>query len=337
MSTKNAFVIPNLCQTVPLLLLILVSELCVLVWTLTELPFSWAQLGLRSITVQWIVLLSAAALCQLRPLLSRFSLRTGWLLCFVVILVTGLTVIGLGYWLVRPQAFSVGHFFRLGLAVSILAAMVLRYFQILQQVIENNQAEVSSRLDALQARIKPHFLFNSLNTISELIATRPQAAEDAVENLSTLFRANLRQTSSFCALQQEIDLVKGYLELEQWRLGERLSVDWQESLDDPSAAVPVLCLQPLVENAIVHGIAPQPSGGCIRVSVLQSPRVTTLMVENPIDPTRPGHTGHGVGLDNVRHRLSVLYGDAARCQVEQSDRLYKVTVVLPRSSVQEGT
>lgn len=308
-----------------------------LIWTLTELPFSWIQLGLRSITVQWIVLLSAAALCQLRPVLPRLSLRLGWLACFTTIVVIGLSVIGLGYWLIQPEGFNVAHYCRLGLALSLLAAMVLRYFQILQQVIDHNQAEMSSRLDALQARIKPHFLFNSLNTIAELIASRPQAAEDAVENLSTLFRANLRQTSSFCSLQQEIDLVRGYLELEQWRLGDRLSIDWTLSLDDPEASVPVLCLQPLVENAVVHGIAPQPAGGTIRISALQSPRVTTLLVENSVDPTQTGHHGHGVGLDNVRHRLQVLYGETARCQVEQREDFYKVTLVLPRSTIEDET
>lgn len=330
MTSNRAFFIPNLCQTLPLLWLVLISELCVLIWTLAEPVFLWTQLGLRSITVQWIVLLSAAALCQVRRFLPRLSLKAGWLLCFLTIETIGLVVICLGLWLVKPDAFSLGVIGRLGLAIGLLAAMVLRYFQILQQVIDQNQAEISARMDALQARIKPHFLFNSLNTIAELIASRPQAAEDSVSHLSSLFRANLKATSSFCPLEQELALVRGYLELEQWRLGERLEVQWRESLSDPVSPVPVLCLQPLVENAIVHGVAPQQNGGSIRISVLQTPRVTTLVVENSIDARRPGHRGHGVGLDNVKRRLQVLYGEAARCQVEKTDVFFKVTLVIPQ-------
>lgn len=315
----------------PLLLLVLVSELCVLIWSLAEPQFSWTQLGLRSITVQWIVLLSAAALCQLRPLLPKLSLRLGWLLCFLTIEAIGLIVIGLAFWLVRPDEFRLELFVRLGLCIALLAGMVLRYFQILQLVIDQNQAEISARMNALQARIKPHFLFNSLNTIAELIASRPKAAEEAVENLSSLFRANLKETSSYCPLEQELSVVRGYLELEQWRLGQRLTVDWQESIADRTALVPVLCLQPLVENAIVHGVSRLPDGGTLGISVRQSPRVTTLVVENSVSEEGDKHRGHGVGLDNVRHRLRVLYGDAARCQVEQRDDFFKVTVIIPRA------
>jgi len=258
-------------------------------------------------------------------------------MCFLSIELIGISVVIIGYSFVRPHQLTVSGLIQASLSIAIIAAMVLRYFQLLQVVIDQNQAEISSRMDALQARIKPHFLFNSLNTIAELIASRPEAAETAVENLSSLFRANLKEKSSFCPLVTEIDLVKGYLELEQWRLGDRLRVEWRESIHDAQWPVPVLCLQPLVENAVVHGVASRTEGGDIIISALQTPRVTTLTVENGIGVGTGNHKGHGVGLDNVQRRLRVLYGNEARCRVEKTDDRYKVTVTLPKFAIESQT
>jgi two-component system sensor histidine kinase AlgZ len=315
-------------------MLILVSELCVLAWELAGMTFSWSQFGFRSLCIQWIVLLSAASLCRLRSVLPKLSVKQGWMLCFAIIELIGMVVVVSGLWAVKPNSLQFGLLVQVALAIGIVAAMVLRYFQLLQTVIDQNQAEITSRMDALQARIKPHFLFNSLNTIAELIVTRPNDAEQAVENLSTLFRANLKENSSFCPLSQEMHLVKGYLALEQWRLGERLRVHWNESIHDRNWPVPILCLQPLVENAVVHGVASQTAGGDIHIHILQTPRITTLSVENSIGNIKDAHNGHGVGLENVKHRLMVLYGVSARCRVERTERKYKVTLTLPRTGIE---
>lgn len=330
-SRHQNFILPDLCQTTSLLFLVLVSELCVLAWELADADFVWGRFGFRSIAVQWIVLLSAAALCRLRRFLPHLSLRMGWLVSFLIVEFIGIAVLMVGSFVLESAQITPLKLLQQGLAIGIIAAMVLRFFQLQQVVIEQSQAEVSSRMDALQARIKPHFLFNSLNTIAELINSRPVEAETAVENLSSLFRANLKQTSTFCELNQELSLVKGYLQLEKWRLDDRLRVNWQESLLDGSRPVPILCLQPLVENAVVHGIATQPNGGELHISALQTPRVTTLIVENDIGTEADGHHGHGIGLDNVRHRLNVLYGARARCSVERTERRYKVTLTLPKN------
>ncbi len=329
--SKSSFEIPDLCQTSSLLFLVLVSELLVLAWNLSDQSFQWSTFGISSLAMQWVVLLSAGGLCRLRPYLARWSLKKGWLLCFVLVQVIVVVVLLVVKFAFEPWAISRWGMFQQFLATSIVTAMVLRFFQLQQQVIDHSQAEVNSKMDALQARIKPHFLFNSLNTIAELVASRPEAAEKAVENLSSLFRANLKEKSSFCALQQEVSLVKGYLELEQWRLGGRLQVEWQESVHDRYWPVPILCLQPLVENAVVHGVASEPEGGLIKISVLQTPRITTLTVENTIGPAKDTHAGHGVGVDNVKRRLNVLYGEQARCRVERTDKYYKVTVTLPKN------
>ncbi|MDO7643625.1 MULTISPECIES: histidine kinase [Reinekea] len=323
-------VIPDICTSTALFFLVLVSELCVVAWELAGQSFRWAELGYRSLAVQWIVLLSAAALCRLRALLPYWSLRTGWLVCFATVQLIGLAVLLVSQRQVDAAAWNWAGVAQQSLAIGIVSAMVLRFFQLQQRVIDQSQAEISSQMDALQARIKPHFLFNSLNTIAELVVTRPVAAEQAVENLSALFRANLKTTSSFSPLAQELELVRGYLQLEQWRLTDRLSVLWQESVHDPDWPVPVLCLQPLVENAVVHGVAAQAAGGQIHIAVLQTPRVTTLSVTNAIGADGSGHVGHGVGLDNVQRRLGVLYGDRARCRIERTQDQYRVTLTLPK-------
>ena len=332
----RTYSIPDLCQTAPLLLLLLIGELTVLAWTLLDQSFSWQLFATRSLVVQWILLLSTAILCRLRRYLPSMSVQLGWLLCFAVIFLISLSTMTLGVRLVTRQWPGLWDLLQQLLAVAIISAMVLRYFQLLQQVLDHHHAELDSRMNALQARIKPHFLFNSLNTIAQLIATRPDDAELAVENLASLFRANLKETSSFCPLRQELTLVRGYLALERWRLGERLQLDWQESVHDPHWPVPVLCLQPLVENAVLHGIASMVKGGTVTVRILQTPRVTTLTVENSMATGNATHRGHGVGLANVQNRLQVLYGDQARCRVEKTRVTYKVILTLPKLKKEAG-
>lgn len=329
-SSQPHFEIPNLCQTQALLYLVLVSELCVLAWSLADFSFSWGVFALRSLSVQWIVLLAAALLCQLRRYcFNHWTLRKGWLVSFAVVELIVALVVLLGQLVLTDGVDSLALLQQL-LAAGIISAMVLRFFQLQQQVIAQSQAEANSRMDALQARIQPHFLFNSLNTISELVATRPEEAEAAIASLSVLFRASLAEKSRFCPLKDELNLVKGYLRLEKWRLGERLAVRWNESVTDMNWPVPVLCLQPLVENAVVHGISSNLAGGKILISVLQTPRITTLIVENSCPQSPSGHRGHGIGQDNVRNRLQALYGDAARYRIEQTAEQYKVTLTLPK-------
>lgn len=328
--TKKHFLLPNLCQTTNLLLLILVTELGVLTWELISPGFMWARMGYRSLIIQWMVLLSAAALCQIRPLLAKLSVAYGWLFAFScsfiissVVLISGQVVVNgwerINVWQVAQQL----------MAVAMITAMVLRYFQLQQHVIMQNKAELNSRLNALQARIKPHFLFNSLNTIAELIATKPEAAEAAVLNLSNLFRANLKETEGLSSIRQELDLIRGYLGIEQWRLGDRLVIDWNLPEDLRDWPVPVLSIQPIVENAIVHGIAASAEGGLLSIKVEQSQTLMTVVVVNTISSNDLISSGTGVALDNIRHRLAVIYGDLSELNIDTSHRQYKVTLIFP--------
>lgn len=327
--SRPHFILPNLCQTAPLVYMVLVAQVCVMAWELAGVDFYWSRFAFKSLAVQWIVLLSAAGLCALRPHLHKLTVRQGWWVCFALIEGVGIGVLVVIAFAAHRLSLAPIPIVQQAISVGLVALLVLRFFQLQQGVIEQNSAEATARMDALQARIKPHFLFNSLNTIAELINTRPTEAERSVENLASLFRANLKQTSAFCPLSEEVALVKGYVQLEQWRLGERLVVNWQVSLLNQQRKVPVLCLQPLVENAIVHGIATQKAGGELNISALQTPYVTTLIVENGIGDSVDEHKGHGVGLENVKHRLAVLYKGKARFLVEQTPSRYKVTMTLP--------
>ncbi|MFQ3229731.1 sensor histidine kinase [Reinekea sp.] len=327
---KKHFQLPDLCQTTSLLLLILVTELGVLTWELISPGFIWARMGYRSLVIQWMVLLSATALCQMKPILTKLTVTAGWILAFSgsfiissAVLITGQIVVSgferMDVWQVTQQV----------MAIAMITAMVLRYFQLQQHLIVQNKAELNSRLNALQARIKPHFLFNSLNTIAELIATKPEAAEVAVLNLSNLFRANLKETEGLSSIRQEIDLIRGYLGIEQWRLGERLTVHWQlpEPLQD--WPVPVLSIQPIVENAIVHGIAVSEVGGELTIKVEQNKTQMTVTVVNTVTSSQVVFTGHGVALENIRHRLAVIYGDQSKLTIDSTGNHYKVILVFP--------
>ena len=328
--TKKHFLLPELCQTTNLLLLILVTELGVFTWELVSPGFIWARMGYRSLVIQWMVLLSATVLCQLKPILARLSVAYGWLLAFSTSVIVSSAVLIIGQTLVfgweRINGWQMAQQL---MAIAMLAAMVLRYFQLQQHVIVQNKAELNARLNALQARIKPHFLFNSLNTIAELIATKPDAAEVAVVNLSNLFRANLKETEGLSSIRQEVDLVRGYLSIEQWRLGERLAVEWQ--LPEPLRdwPVPILSIQPIVENAIVHGIAACEEGGQLSIMIQQSETRMIVVVTNSVSSNQTKLSGHGVALENIRHRFAAIYGELSELKIERTTNQYKVTLIFP--------
>jgi two-component system sensor histidine kinase AlgZ len=191
------------------------------------------------------------------------------------------------------------------------------------------RAEGEARYQALQARIRPHFLFNSLNSIAALIGVRPREAETAVEDLAQLFRAGLSETTRRIPLGEELEVTRAYLRTESLRLGERLRVRWE--IDDglEQHRVPPLCLQPLVENAVTHGIEPLPSGGEVVIGIRQADGRLLIRVENPTPAQAQESLGARSALDNIRQRLSLIYGRAAELRVEQTPERFAATLRLP--------
>jgi two-component system sensor histidine kinase AlgZ len=317
--------------------MVLLSELMVLVYALavSDLPrFNWDVLALSSLFVQWVVLLSAALLCLLREMFARQSLlvaSAGSLL--IVVLVTVVSSLAArtffpGYTLVTQSHWWI---LRNVLIAVVLSGVVLRYFYLQQQITLKERAELQSRLDALRNRIRPHFLFNTMNSIASLIGSRPEAAEQAVEDLSELFRASLQEAQISATVADELRLCELYLGIEQLRLGERLSVEWQVADAVLDAPMPSLILQPLVENAIYHGIAQIPAGGTVRIEVTVEGTDIRVRVQNPLPAEVPSSSGHHMAVANIEQRLTGLFGARASLQVTQARDEYSVTMCYPVS------
>ncbi|WP_235015357.1 sensor histidine kinase [Oceanicoccus sp. KOV_DT_Chl] len=167
------------------------------------------------------------------------------------------------------------------LICAVLAGIALRYFYLTQQLRLNQRAELQARIQALQSRIRPHFLFNSMNIIASLIAVDQEAAETAVEDLAGLFRASLAEAETQVTLAEELELCRRYTRIEQLRLGQRLQLDWQVDQVPQQLKIPSLSVQPLLENAIYHGIQQLPAGGTVAIAARYAQGVFTLSITNP--------------------------------------------------------
>jgi two-component system sensor histidine kinase AlgZ len=213
----------------------------------------------------------------------------------------------------------------------IVTGLALRYFYVTQHWRLNVESQARSRVNALQARIRPHFLYNSLNTIAHLTRSEPQRAEEAVQDLADLFRANLSEKRSEITLKEELEVARIYQRMEALRLGERLRVRWEVRELPMRALVPSLTVQPLLENAIGHGIEQLPEGGEVVVEGHVEDDLIALQVRNPMpfDSTRPGRGGHGIALDNIRERLTLMYGPRAQVSAARQGDEYVVWLRFP--------
>ncbi|WP_426143841.1 sensor histidine kinase [Pseudomonas sp. DWP3-1-2] len=322
------FFLPELCLPQALLVLVLLAELLVLVLVLVEpmrTGFDWVRLALMSLFVQWIVLLSAALLCGLRPWLARLPPGMAGLVgCLLVVALTlactAVTDICQLSGKLNPGG-MIERYLRYGLIALIMSALMLRYFYLQSQWRKQQQGELRARIESLQARIRPHFLFNTLNSIASLVATQPAKAEQAVLDLSDLFRASLAKPGSLVTWRDELELAKRYLSIEQYRLGERLQLDWAVSAIPDDLPIPQLTLQPLLENALLYGIAPRIEGGVIKVEADYKKGEFILCVSNPYDEVATRQTSNGTqqALVNIGARITALFGPHASLSVERRD------------------
>ncbi|RTL47367.1 MAG: sensor histidine kinase [Rhodocyclaceae bacterium] len=190
-------------------------------------------------------------------------------------------------------------------------------------------AMTEARLMALSARIRPHFLFNSLNAVLGTIRSDPRRAETALEELAELFRALLQDPKELVPLSEELSLCRKYLALERLRLGDRIQVNWDINSCPPDALMPPLMLQPLLENAVYHGVEPLVDPGCISIRMVSAGGMLVLELSNPFDP-RHGHgAGNRMALGNIRERLALFYGQGATLDSETIKDRYVVRIVLP--------
>jgi two-component system, LytTR family, sensor histidine kinase AlgZ len=208
-----------------------------------------------------------------------------------------------------------------------LLAGVLGYVLVLRSKLLN-PATTTARLAELQARIRPHFLFNSLNSAIALVRENPQKAETLLEDLSELFRHALVEQGDSARLSEEIAVARHYLDIEQIRFGDRLRVEWAIDPEAGEAKVPPLFLQPLVENAVKHGVEPSPTGAQVKVSTQRRGGMVVIKVTNTV-PGGQGRPGHGVALGNVRDRLRLLHDVEAQFQTILKDGVYQVRMEVP--------
>ena len=340
--SSDTFFLPDLCRVQAVLFLVIMTELLTLLFTLARsetILIDWNYWGLLSLLGQWIVLSCAGILCGCRNYLSKRSLIFSSLFCYAVIL-----FISLAYSLIAERFLNFSHslqgsqgswlyIYRNMLISLIIGGVTLRYFYLQHQWRQQRQAELGARLEALQARIRPHFLFNSMNTIASLISIDPDAAEEAVLDLSELFRATLNNNRPLIPLSEELELCRRYLYIEGLRMGDRMKVEWNIEETDESALIPPLCLQPLVENAIYHGIQPLQEGGTIVIdSYIKNNRVY-VMVTNPVPPPNQqvtsNHKGNHIALSNIRSRFETLFSTQAVMKTSIHDGLFSVVLRFP--------
>lgn len=207
------------------------------------------------------------------------------------------------------------------LSCLLVAALVLR-------AKGTTPAATAARLSDLQSRIRPHFLFNTLNSAIALVRAEPAKAEAMLEDLADLFRHALVEPGQSVTLAEEIGLAKRYLAIEQVRFGDRLRLDWSLDPAAGSAKLPPLLLQPLVENAVKHGVEPSEQGAEVKISTQRRGSTVIIKVTNTV-PGGQGKRGHGLALDNVRDRLSLLHDVQGQFQAALKDGVYQVRIEVP--------
>jgi two-component system sensor histidine kinase AlgZ len=328
--------LPDFCQLPALAALFAVAALTVtLMWLAPDNQRGWRGYSVGILFASWMAVVIGVALCKLRPWLLRLPGRTPyagvWLLMVVIVALAS----GLAGWLDAALqwqliATSPGTFVRDNVLIAaLLGAAMLRYFYVLGQWQARIAAVAHAQVDALQARIRPHFLFNSMNTVAALVRVDPAAAERTIEDLCELFRAALGQHGPRDgSLGEELALVERYLAIEQLRLGSRLQVR-RELQDLPlDFPLPRLLLQPLVENAVRHGIQPLREGGEVALRSWRERDALLIEIDNPL-PATPPQPGNGHGLDNVRQRIAYRFGPRAVVRAGAEGDRFRVHLELP--------
>ncbi len=285
----------------------------------------WSSLAGASAVVQPVLVLSVLALFTLDAWLHSLSYRAG----LVIVVALEVLVVTLVYRLLL-EVNSDNPPFRLErywLVTLLASGALLYYFHLRSRALSPALSE--ARLQALQARIRPHFLFNSLNAVLSLVRSEPRRAEAALEDMAGLFRVLMADNRELSTLESEVELTRQYLNLEQLRLGERLKVEWHIDKMPGEARVPPMVLQPLVENAVYHGIEPSMTMGVIHINAYKVRDEVHVVLRNPYRKTGTHHAGNKMAVGNIRERLSLHFDAEANLSATVSDNEYQVHIRMP--------
>ena len=273
-----------------------------------------------------LLLIALLALASLSPLLARLPYWSGYAAVVGIVLV----LVALYNTLVmRLPADPPPLGAALALA-ALVAAGLLGYLRLLAKAY--SPALVEARLQALQARIRPHFLFNSLNAVLSLIRRDPKRAERALEDLADVFRTLMSEPRQFVRLADEISLLERYAGIEQLRLGERLRIIWELDAAPTDALLPPLVLQPLLENAVFHGVEPGTAAGEVLVRIERRGDRVLARIENPYVADQQRRVGNRMALENNRERLALFFDAEARIETSADGRRYRVEIEMPYRS-----
>lgn len=337
---QDRFFLPDFCTARNVLTVAIVAQLTAFVLTLARPSGSapWLDLVRLSLFLQWIGLASATVLCAARARLASLAPARAVFSAFALLAIVAVGVAEAAWWTAQwsgigtalvPATRADFILRTLGLSL-IVSAAVLRYLWVQHQWRQRVEAEATTRFAALQARIRPHFLFNSMNTIAALTRTDAAAAEQATEDLADLFRASLADGRQRVTLADELDLCRRYARIEHTRLGERLRIEWHTDALPMSARIPGLVLQPLVENAIYHGVEPADAGATVVITGRRDGDAVEIEVRNPLPPDRstPRH-GLNIALDNVAERLALAFPGKGRLDARPEGDDFVVTIGFP--------
>lgn len=324
---------------------VIIGELLAFILTLAPLNMAqqrWNNLALISLFIQWNGLMCSGVLCLLRPFIKNYSQQFIAISSYLSVLLMLTVLSELTFYIMQQYAITdiisttshwefLAHNLLIG---GIIGALALRYFYIQHQWRLKIEAESCTKLQLLQARIRPHFLFNSMNSIASLTRTRPDVAERITEDLAELFRMILRDNHELITWSREKELSQRYIDIEKQRLGERLSIQWQTDTIPDNALIPALLIQPLLENAIFHGIEPEITGGSIIVSgeldssQLKAPQLK-ISIQNTNSKNLIHRQGNKMALSNIRERLHTHFPGNASITCHEKDDIYFAIVTMP--------
>ncbi len=339
-STDVRAYLPDFCTPTTVLIVLLVGELLAILLTLGARPQPGTfltELAKMSLYILWLGLLGTTLMCYARNRIERLGPTRAFVSAFLILVALCLLLGEIAWRLTEIFGASAiiadshsGFLLRTFAISTIVIALAMRYLYVASEWRRSIVLEAQARVSALQALIRPHFLFNSMNTIASLTRSDPARAEEAVEDLADLLRANLGGPRSRTTLKEELEVAAIYQRIEKLRLDDRLRVRW--NIDDlpMRALIPSLTIQPLLENAIYHGIESLPDGGEVIVEGKREDDSLLISVTNPIAPARERRkSGNQMALANIRQRFELAYGNRAEVSTDISAERFSVRLRFP--------
>ncbi len=338
--TRDDF-LPDFCRGDMVINVVVLAQFLAVVATIITPPLTtnvFLDLFYISLFLQWIGLASVGMLCVARPRLNRLGERRAVLMAYLLLLCVTWLLSEFALWVMagagviesaRPPWYA--YFHGQNLTVSaIINALALRYFVARHQLRQKTLAEERARATILKYRIRPHFLFNSMNIIASMMRRAPVRAETAIEDMADLFRLMLDDSKDLMSIHREIKIARKYLKLEKLRLEDRLNATWQTESLARTAKTPVLMLQLLLEYAIRSGIEPLPAGGQINIRRWVDENRLHISLDCPAAEVSEAVRHEGdTAIDNIRLRLDDLYGEAASLDIQKHDGTLSVHISHP--------